>query len=808
MSSLKVGELYGELGLDDSPFNRKLGMAGKHLGGLTKIAAGAALGMGAAMAGGAAYSLFEFGKLEKGMNEVFTLLPGISEQAMGEMRGQVQSLSAEMGVMTGEMVPALYQSLSAGVPQDNVFAFLRTATEAGIAGVATTEDAVSALTTGMNIFNESADSVADALFTTVKRGVTTFPELVRALGTVGPAAKASGVSLDELAAAMATATKKIPDTAKVSTSLVQVFSELDKEGSKINTTLQEMGYKTVASAKEQFGSFQGVLQALYKHVGNNETAFKNLFGSVEGANVALTLIGDGAGIAAEDLAAMGDKAGAAGEAFDTMDQGLSRSMDKIKANAQVMVQKVGEKLAPFAADVTDWLVAAGPSLDTFAGKLQNIIDLDDIDVNVRLDLAGDELELLLVRLGMAQDRAHEVSNTLEGMARSVMLVVDAGKVLVDMLMMTSAAGAMMGKSFGYMTAGVINAFAQMADEIMGGLQGIVHAMDAIPGMGGDWVDSFDDAAQSVTEFADNQAAGADRIREAMQQDADSFMKWADAGGEAMSDIGVQAQEIYSLFDEPLAAPELDEGSWEYLKQAAEITGSDSIAAFLQGIDKQSPEVQAKAQEITGLTITELMTLPDFAGSYGGQMTSSLGVGIGSKSSEVSTASKSLAWAAVSPLNIDLFPQGANASASFASGLASHLNDVAIAAGNLANAAKAQLEANLDAHSPSRVMMAISEDAMEGLLIPLRDHSGIRQAIGDIGGLFRDIRGPAIRGTFAMAGAPVGSSAAGNTVINISGGMSFPNVRSGADAEDFLSEIASRANMKAASNLTGYELRAS
>ena len=90
---------------------------------MAKAAAGA-FAAGVALIGKA---VMDFGGFEKQMNEVFTLLPGISGEAMGEMTEQVKTFAVEFGVLPQEVVPALYQSLSAGVPADNVFAFLETA---------------------------------------------------------------------------------------------------------------------------------------------------------------------------------------------------------------------------------------------------------------------------------------------------------------------------------------------------------------------------------------------------------------------------------------------------------------------------------------------------------------------------------------------------------------------------------------------------------------------------------------------------------------------------------------------------------
>lgn len=101
-------------------------------GDAVKIGVGVALGNFAVEGAGhirsfVADGIGEFVNFDTKMREVFTLLPGISQQNMGQMTQHVKDFATEMGVLPEKVVPALYQSLSAGVPAGNVFEFLTTA---------------------------------------------------------------------------------------------------------------------------------------------------------------------------------------------------------------------------------------------------------------------------------------------------------------------------------------------------------------------------------------------------------------------------------------------------------------------------------------------------------------------------------------------------------------------------------------------------------------------------------------------------------------------------------------------------------
>ena len=94
-------------------------------------AAGAVAGI-AAIAGGVALATNSAVEFESQMSEVFTLLPGITKDAMSEMSADVLEFSTKVGIASDEVVPALYQSISAGVPAENVFDFMEVASQAAM----------------------------------------------------------------------------------------------------------------------------------------------------------------------------------------------------------------------------------------------------------------------------------------------------------------------------------------------------------------------------------------------------------------------------------------------------------------------------------------------------------------------------------------------------------------------------------------------------------------------------------------------------------------------------------------------------
>ena len=62
------------------------------------------------------------------------------------MKAQAKQFASDFGVSTDEAVEGLYDAISAGIPQENVFSFMETAEKSAIAGVTDTDSAVKLLT--------------------------------------------------------------------------------------------------------------------------------------------------------------------------------------------------------------------------------------------------------------------------------------------------------------------------------------------------------------------------------------------------------------------------------------------------------------------------------------------------------------------------------------------------------------------------------------------------------------------------------------------------------------------------------------
>lgn len=351
-----IGTLVTQMTLESSGFGKGAtiveGRSQSMASRLRKDAALVGAGIGAAVGGGLVTASRAFEQFDTQMREVFTLMPGISGPAMKAMEGQVQSFSKEFGIMPEEVVPALYSSLSAGIPPGNVFEFLETANMLAQGGVAETKEAVSLLASVTKGYGDtSAEAqmkVADLAVTTVRLGETTIPELAAAIGKAIPLAAALGIEGEELFGTFATLTGVTGNTAEVSTQLKATFDALIAQRPPMLNALETMGFATSEAALESLG-FKGVLDGLVKSTGGSSAKLKELLGSSEALTAVLSLTGEQTDVFSEKLTQMStEAAGASVESFETMDAGVRGIANRIRAQVANFAIDVGRFIEPIA----------------------------------------------------------------------------------------------------------------------------------------------------------------------------------------------------------------------------------------------------------------------------------------------------------------------------------------------------------------------------------------------------------------------------------------------------------------------------
>lgn len=342
-------------GLDSA--EKRVSKVSTNAGTLTKAlgAAGVAGAFATATAAAVQFgqaSLQSFQEFETGFNEVATLLPDFSDQALSQLREDTLAFSQELGRVPQEVLPALYQALSAGVPPDNVFAFLEQANATAIAGVsdlATSVDVLTGISNATASLGENALTTAqasDILFSTINDGKTTLPEISAEISDLTKAGVALNIPFQDSAAAFATLTTVIGNSAESATQYKSLIDELSKSNSLANQTFQELTGTGVRQFIQAGGTLEEILSTLQQEANDSNVAISEFFGSSEAGGAALILAGGSAETFAENLDAARNATGATQTAVENFSDSLAESERQANAATEALRIQVGEALSP------------------------------------------------------------------------------------------------------------------------------------------------------------------------------------------------------------------------------------------------------------------------------------------------------------------------------------------------------------------------------------------------------------------------------------------------------------------------------
>jgi len=319
----------------------------------------------------------EYKIFEKQISEVYTLLPDLSEDARDQISDDVDEMSKKFGVLPEELIPSLYQAISAGVPQENVFSFLETAQKAAVGGVSSLISSVNGLTSVVNAYGSdilSVEDASDSMFTAVKDGKTTFDELAASLYNVIPTAASAGVSFDEVTAALAAITAQGTPTTVATTQLRQMLVELSKDGSKTAQTFERISGQSFKQFQTQGGNVAEALELLQKEANDTGVGINDLFSSVEAGNAALQLSGRNAERYGNFLDDMANKSGATDRAFRTMNDTLYATEKRFQASIAIIRKDAGEMFAPLWKGVYEGSASIVNALDEVVKMVGQIIE--------------------------------------------------------------------------------------------------------------------------------------------------------------------------------------------------------------------------------------------------------------------------------------------------------------------------------------------------------------------------------------------------------------------------------------------------
>ena len=352
-----------------------IGQSGSSVGEMLKSVGSTLTGVGAGLTAGVTLPLVGIGtaaisastELNKMMGNIQSL--GLSQERVIELKGAVQDLAVQMGKDTGDMADGLYQVISTFGDSADAVNSLEIAAKAGAAGLATTTDAINLISAVTKGYGDTSlvtqQKVSDLAFQTVNLGQTTFPELASAIGKAVPLAAGLGVSMEEMFGVLATGSGVTGTTSEVTTQLRGVMQSLLAPTKDMSTLLDDLGFSSGEAMIKQLG-LQKTIETIVGAAESSGVPLQKYIGSIEGQTLAMALAGPMAQDFTNKLSSMGNVAGVTDAAFKAQTEGINAAgftMDQLRSKVQVLLERLGDGLAPSLAKVLD---AITPLLDKVA----------------------------------------------------------------------------------------------------------------------------------------------------------------------------------------------------------------------------------------------------------------------------------------------------------------------------------------------------------------------------------------------------------------------------------------------------------
>lgn len=322
-----------------------------------------------------------FVKLDTSVRNIGALgVTNLSElgNTFSDLSKTIPNSAAEIGDAVGEAIGSGIIKTGEGgkVATAEVQKFADTAAKLAVAGQASIGEAGKGIGSVLNSYGlsaESADRVSKTLFNTFNYGSVSVKELAQYMPQVTSVASSLGVEVEELGGAYATMTKQGLGASDVTTKLKAFMTEVQKPGAELKKVMDAAGLsvatlkKPVSEGGLTFQDFVTKLKATAEAGGKGT----EIFGSVEAAAVTLSLGGDKAAGALEDLNGVMNDSEAVGKGFETQSEGVAIKAKLMQNAFEANVTSILNQTGSLGAGVT----AAASVFGSLGGQITALAGL-------------------------------------------------------------------------------------------------------------------------------------------------------------------------------------------------------------------------------------------------------------------------------------------------------------------------------------------------------------------------------------------------------------------------------------------------
>lgn len=376
--ALKVGELYQTLEVDDSGYQQSMAEAeqtGIGLADVLKVGvAGAAAGVGAALAGAAAQGARNIKQLDDATND-FAVATGATEEEMESFRDTVQDLhkvNTDSYEELGEAVTAMRQrhgEASEGMEQD----FLDYAKVTG-QDTAQAVESLHGVQEAWRLETEDSTEVMDKFKAISQETGIDVQDLEQTMGELAPVAEAVGMDFDETAALLGHFEARGVDASTATRGLRNAMTRLEDPTESQAESLEKLGVE-VRETEEGFEVAEGGMEDLMERLNEGElsseemSAAMDILGRRAGVDMVRAMEDGEAGVE-EMMAVIEDSEGTVESASDQYDKSLGERWTLIQRKyLHPFMETIGEVLIGVLEDLLGFAEEWGPKV---AGVFETI----------------------------------------------------------------------------------------------------------------------------------------------------------------------------------------------------------------------------------------------------------------------------------------------------------------------------------------------------------------------------------------------------------------------------------------------------
>lgn len=396
----EAGDKFKKTGTRAERFKEKLGQIGRKI---KNVLVPALVLAQAAAINFVREGVQEFAQYDKKIKETFTLIPEASAGMRESMVNDLRVVGVQLGRMTDDTVPALYQALSAGIDPSEAVDAVALASKAAIASTSNVNDTMRIGAAIVNAYGGEVYTLADAydiMFMLIKNGIPKMEEWAGSLQDVISIASESRTPFEDVAAALVVMTRQSDSAAEASELLGFLLMQLSLSGTNAAKAWKEatgQSYREWIAEGKTLGDGLVVLQqhaddtgqALIDMVGGDS----NFYRDMQAARGIAELTGFHIAEMIAQSEEFDDVAGSMDEAFITASDNAQFKLDQMNASWEDMKIHIG---------------AAAWETGILAGAIEGVIVLSKILSGVwKEELPEDSLLTSAKTLGEAKKGLEE-----------------------------------------------------------------------------------------------------------------------------------------------------------------------------------------------------------------------------------------------------------------------------------------------------------------------------------------------------------------------------------------------------------------